>query len=273
MSLDALPADIVVERDAATISFGATMRYGDLAAVLADEGLALHNLASLPHISVAGAVATATHGSGDTNGNLATAVAALEMVTSEGDIVTARRGDEDFDGMVVGLGTLGAVTRITLDVGPAYEVRQRVFEGLSYDASVRSTSTRSAPAATASASSHAGGTPQTRCGSRAGSRKTPRSSSAISMTRPRRRSSGTPSSASTRSTAPSSSGAPAPGPTACPTSAWASRRAPARSCSPSSCSRGATLCRRSMRCAPWATGSRRSSRSARSARSPPTPCG
>ena len=65
MSLDALPADTVVDRDAATVSFGATMRYGDLAAVLADEGLALHNLASLPHISVAGAVATATHGSGD----------------------------------------------------------------------------------------------------------------------------------------------------------------------------------------------------------------
>ncbi len=134
VSLDALPADTVVDRDAATVSFGATMRYGNLAAVLADEGLALHNLASLPHISVAGAVATATHGSGDGNSNLATAVAALEMVTSEGDIVTAMRGDEDFDGMVVGLGALGAVTRITLDVEPEYEVRQRVFEGLTYDA-------------------------------------------------------------------------------------------------------------------------------------------
>jgi xylitol oxidase len=96
--------------------------------------VALHNLASLPHISVAGAVATATHGSGDTNGNLATAVAGLELVTSGGEIIEASRGEPDFDGLVVGLGALGAVTRITLDVEPAYEVRQRVFEGLSWEA-------------------------------------------------------------------------------------------------------------------------------------------
>ena len=134
VSLEALPTDVVVDREAGTVSFGAAMRYGDLATVLADEGLALHNLASLPHISVAGAVATATHGSGEANGNLATAVAALELVTSEGDLVTAARGDADFDGMVVALGALGAVTRITLDAEPAYEVRQRVFEGLAYDA-------------------------------------------------------------------------------------------------------------------------------------------
>ena len=96
--------------------------------------MALANLASLPHISVGGAVATATHGSGDGQGNLATAVAGLELVTSAGDVVTAARGDADFDGLVVGLGALGAVTRVTLDVEPAYEVRQRVFEGLAWDA-------------------------------------------------------------------------------------------------------------------------------------------
>ena len=83
---------------------------------------------------MAGAVATATHGSGDRNGNLATAVAGLELVTSSGEIVTAARGDADFDGLVVGLGALGAVTRVTLDVEPAYEVRQRVFEDLAWDA-------------------------------------------------------------------------------------------------------------------------------------------
>jgi xylitol oxidase len=91
-------------------------------------------MASLPHISVAGAVATATHGSGDASGNLATAVAALELVTSDGDVVCAARGDADFEGLVVGLGALGAVTRITLDVEPVYDVRQRVFEGLAWDA-------------------------------------------------------------------------------------------------------------------------------------------
>jgi xylitol oxidase len=134
VSLDGLPADVAVDRTNGTVSFGAALRYGELAEALHPEGLALHNLASLPHISVAGAVATATHGSGDANGNLATAVAGLELVTSDGEVVTVQRGDPDFDGMVVGLGALGAVTRLTLDVEPAYEIRQRVFEGLAWHA-------------------------------------------------------------------------------------------------------------------------------------------
>jgi xylitol oxidase len=79
-------------------------------------------------------VATATHGSGDGNGNLATAVAGLDLVTSSGELLQASRGDPDFDGLVVGLGALGAVTRLTLDVEPAYQIRQRVFEGLAWDA-------------------------------------------------------------------------------------------------------------------------------------------
>jgi xylitol oxidase len=133
VTLSALPADIVPDRAAATVSFGAGVTYGELAVALNGEGMALHNMASLPHISVAGAVATATHGSGDANGNLATAVAALELVTSSGDVVTAARGAPDFDGLVVGLGALGVVTRLTLDVEPAYDVRQRVFEGLAWD--------------------------------------------------------------------------------------------------------------------------------------------
>jgi len=134
VSLDGLPADIVVDHAAGTVSLGGAVRYGELAAVLNAEGVALHNLASLPHISVAGAVATATHGSGDASGNLATAVTALQLLTSSGELVEAARGDADFDGMVVGLGALGAVTRITLEVEAAYDVRQRVFEGLAWDA-------------------------------------------------------------------------------------------------------------------------------------------
>ncbi|MEA2395133.1 MAG: alditol oxidase [Solirubrobacteraceae bacterium] len=134
LTLDGLPADVVVDRAAGAVSFGGGMTYGELAEALDDEGVALHNMASLPHISVAGAVATATHGSGDANGNLATAVAGLEIVTSTGEVLSASRGDADFDGLVVGLGALGAVTRLTLDVEPAYEVRQRVFEGLAWDA-------------------------------------------------------------------------------------------------------------------------------------------
>jgi xylitol oxidase len=134
VALEAMPMDVVVDRGANTVSFGAAMKYGELVETLSAEGVALHNLASLPHISVAGAVATATHGSGDANGNLATAVAGLELVTSGGEIIEASRGGPDFDGLVVGLGALGAVTRITLDVEPAYEVRQRVFEDLSWEA-------------------------------------------------------------------------------------------------------------------------------------------
>ena len=134
ISLEGLPDDVVIDPDAGTVSFAAGLRYGELVDRLAAARLALHNLASLPHISVAGAVATATHGSGVGNGNLATAVAGLELVTSSGELVRFSRGDPDFDGLVVGLGALGAVTRISLDVEPAYEVRQRVFEGLRWEA-------------------------------------------------------------------------------------------------------------------------------------------
>jgi xylitol oxidase len=157
VSLETLPADVRVDQAAGTVSVGGALRYGELAAVLAGEGMALHNLASLPHISVAGAVATGTHGSGDRNGNLATAVTALELVTSDGEIVRAARGDAGFDGMVVGLGALGAVTRITLDA---------CSRGCGGRRSTR-TSTRCSPRATASACSPGGATPPTRCGSRA----------------------------------------------------------------------------------------------------------
>jgi xylitol oxidase len=129
-----LPEAVTIDRQANTVSFGGGVKYGELVQTLNDEGLALHNMASLPHISVAGAISTATHGSGVRHGNLATAVAELELVTSGGEIVKVSRGDHDFDGMVVGLGALGVITRITLDVQPAYEVEQRVFERLSWDA-------------------------------------------------------------------------------------------------------------------------------------------
>jgi len=115
-----------IEHGDGTVTVPGAMRHGELATELNACGLALHNLGSLPHISVAGAIATATHGSGDANGNLATAVAALELVTAAGELRTVARGDEDFEGMVVGLGALGAVTRVTLDVEPLYEIRQRV---------------------------------------------------------------------------------------------------------------------------------------------------
>jgi alditol oxidase len=132
VSLAGLPQAITVDRVARTASVPAGLRYGDLAQQLEAEGLALHNLASLPHVSVGGAVATGTHGSGDRNGSLSTAVAGLELVTSNGDLLRVARGEPDFEGMVVGLGALGAVTRLTLDVEPTYTVRQTVYEGLDW---------------------------------------------------------------------------------------------------------------------------------------------
>ena len=134
VTLDRLPAEIAVDREAGTVSCSAALRYGVLARALEREGLALRNLASLPHISIGGAIATATHGSGDENGNLATQVAALEVVRSDGELITTARGDDDFEGVVVSLGALGVTTRVTLDVVPTYDMRIRVFQDLTWDA-------------------------------------------------------------------------------------------------------------------------------------------
>ena len=128
------PMDKVLSLDAQakTVTIPANMSYGQLAPYLHEQGFALHNLASLPHISVAGACATATHGSGEKNGNLATSVSGLEMITASGDIVKlSRKQDGDgFLGAVVGLGALGVITKITLDLLPTFMVKQYVYENL-----------------------------------------------------------------------------------------------------------------------------------------------
>ncbi|GAA2379948.1 alditol oxidase [Nonomuraea africana] len=128
VSLDALPR--TVELDGSTVRVGGAVRYAELAPRLHQAGFALRNLASLPHITVAGSVATATHGSGDGNGNLATAVRAMELVTAEGDLVTLTADDPRLSGAVVGLGALGVAVSLTLELVPAFEVRQYVFEDL-----------------------------------------------------------------------------------------------------------------------------------------------
>lgn len=134
VSLSGLPRELELDTAAGAVRIGAGIRYAELSAWLHGRGFALHNLASLPHISVAGACATATHGSGDGNGNLATAVRALTLLTSDGDLVTLDRDDDRLRGAVVGLGALGAVVSMTLDVVPAFEVRQRVYLDLPLEA-------------------------------------------------------------------------------------------------------------------------------------------
>jgi xylitol oxidase len=125
---------IDIDDTAHTVTVGAGIKYGQLAPVIDGRGYALHNLASLPHISVAGAIATATHGSGIRNGNLATAVRALEIVTASGELIQLSRDKygEQFAGAVVGLGALGVVTRVTLDLLPTFQVAQTVYQNLNF---------------------------------------------------------------------------------------------------------------------------------------------
>jgi xylitol oxidase len=130
VSVARLPVVVDVDASAREVTVSAGLRYGELVEQLDREGWALPNLASLPHISVGGAISTGTHGSGDCNGSLASAVAALRFVTADGELRHARRGDDDFDGMVVGLGVLGILTAVTLDIVPTFEVRQDLFEHL-----------------------------------------------------------------------------------------------------------------------------------------------
>lgn len=134
VSLERLDRVLALDPVRRTVTVEGGIRYGALCAHLADAGWALHNLASLPHISVAGACATGTHGSGDRNAGLASAVTALELVTADGDLLTLSRDDGDprFAGAVVSLGALGLVTRLTLEVRPTFDLVQHVWEGLPF---------------------------------------------------------------------------------------------------------------------------------------------
>ncbi len=134
VSLQQLEQAIVLDTAAMQVTVGAGTNYGQLSQYLHEHGMALHNLASLPHISIAGACATATHGSGSKNGNLATAVAALQLVTASGELVKlSREKDGDrFLGAVVSLGGAGLVTQLTLDIQPAFAIQQYLYEQLPF---------------------------------------------------------------------------------------------------------------------------------------------
>src|SRR6478672_10454554 len=122
LSLRSMEEVVSLDAAAKTVTVQSGITYGRLAPYLHSKGFALHNLASLPHISVAGAFSTATHGSGEGNGNLATAVSAIEFVTGAGDVVKLSRAadGEKFRAVVVGLGALGVITHITLDIQPTF---------------------------------------------------------------------------------------------------------------------------------------------------------
>jgi xylitol oxidase len=133
VALDRLAPDVTIDPAAMTATVGAGTTYGALADRLEASGYALHNMGSLPHISVAGATATGTHGSGDGNGILATAIAAVELVTADGSLHTVDRSSADLPAIAVGLGAFGVITRLTLDIRPSYLVRQDVYRGAPWD--------------------------------------------------------------------------------------------------------------------------------------------
>jgi len=134
LSLHAMDKVVALDAQAHKVTIEAGMSYGQLCAILESKGFALHNLASLPHISVAGACATATHGSGIKNGNLATAVSGIEFVNAKGELVQLTRAKDGgtFLGAVVGLGALGVVTKLTLDMQPTFQAQQYVYENLPF---------------------------------------------------------------------------------------------------------------------------------------------
>jgi alditol oxidase len=130
VSVADLPKVLQIDEEAATITISPGLRYGEVTAAAQAQGYALHNLGSLPHISVAGACATGTHGSGDTNKPLAAAVSGLVFVRADGELGVLNRDDPDFAGAVISLGALGVMVRMTLDLEPAYELSQMVYDGL-----------------------------------------------------------------------------------------------------------------------------------------------
>ncbi|MFJ1809313.1 MULTISPECIES: FAD-binding protein [unclassified Streptomyces] len=133
LSLEALTGEVDVDTAARTVRVGGGVRYAELARLVHEHGLALPNMASLPHISVAGSVATGTHGSGVGNGSLASAVREVEIVTADGSTVVIGRGDRRFGGAVTSLGALGVVTALVLDLEPGFEVEQHLFTELPLD--------------------------------------------------------------------------------------------------------------------------------------------
>lgn len=132
VSLRNLPRRIEIDAAARTVTIDGGITFSELCPVLDAAGFALFNLPSIPDFTVIGAMATATHGSGTTNQILASAIAALEIVTASGDLIRLARGDDGFDGAVIGLGALGIVVALTLDLVPAFEVRQTVYHDLPF---------------------------------------------------------------------------------------------------------------------------------------------
>lgn len=132
VSVAALPSSVEIDATRGVARVPGGLRYGEVARLLDAQGWAVANMASLGHISVAGTVATGTHGSGDRNPTLSASVRALELVSADGDLVRINADDRDFAGSVVALGALGVVTHLELAIEPSFTIRQYVFDDVSH---------------------------------------------------------------------------------------------------------------------------------------------
>ena len=123
---------VSIDEQRKTVTVEGGIKYGELAPYIESKGFALHNLASLPHISVGGAITTATHGSGVKNGNLSSAVTGIEFVDAGGNVhaLSKEKDGEKFNAAVVGLGAIGVLTKVTLQLQPTFSVKQYVYEHL-----------------------------------------------------------------------------------------------------------------------------------------------
>lgn len=136
VTLAGLPPLLEIDETRRVVRVAAGMTHSQVASGLEARGWALANLASLPHISVAGAVATGTHGSGVRNPSLAQAVVGLDVVRASGavDRVDASSPDDALDAHRVALGALGVVTAVELAIEPTFQVATTVHLDLPWDA-------------------------------------------------------------------------------------------------------------------------------------------
>lgn len=124
LRLDRLDRVLDVDPDAGSVTVEGGIPLWKLNEQLALRDLALENLGDIDQQTIAGAIATSTHGTGRTFGGLATQVRGLELVTADGDLVRCSADEEPelFHCARVGLGALGIVTQVTLAVVPAFSL-------------------------------------------------------------------------------------------------------------------------------------------------------
>jgi len=133
INLAKMPRVIEVNAENKSVKVSSGLTYGELAPVLHNQGWALNNLASLPHISIAGSISTGTHGSGIKNQNLSNQVLSLDIVTAEGELRHIDRANPAFNALVVGLGLGGIAYQYELKIETTFTIRQVVYPEIPLD--------------------------------------------------------------------------------------------------------------------------------------------